>query len=121
MPMRHKTIDKQLCQTRKKHDCDPFVTTLLFHLRSGKHSQSLYIRHPPHPFVFRHYDDNAHWALLEHLCFPFQFFSNPRQTNEEDSHKILDRFVELGGNFLDTANLYTSGKSEEIIGTWLKK
>ncbi|XP_060586682.1 1-deoxyxylulose-5-phosphate synthase YajO-like isoform X2 [Ruditapes philippinarum] len=49
------------------------------------------------------------------------FFGNPRQTNEADSHKILDRFVELGGNFLDTANLYCNGQSEEIIGTWLKK
>lgn len=49
------------------------------------------------------------------------FFGNPRQTNEADSHKILDRFVELGGNFLDTANLYCCGQSEEIIGTWLKK
>lgn len=49
------------------------------------------------------------------------FFGSPRQTNEADSHKILDRFVELGGNFIDTANIYAGGKSEEIIGTWLKK
>lgn len=49
------------------------------------------------------------------------FFGSPRQTNEADSHKILDRFVELGGNFIDTANIYACGKSEEIIGTWLTK
>ncbi|XP_045181803.2 1-deoxyxylulose-5-phosphate synthase YajO-like isoform X2 [Mercenaria mercenaria] len=49
------------------------------------------------------------------------FFGNPRQSSEADAHKILDRYVELGGNFLDTANMYCSGKSEEIIGTWLEK
>jgi aryl-alcohol dehydrogenase-like predicted oxidoreductase len=33
-----------------------------------------------------------------------------------DSEAILDRYVELGGNFIDTANLYTKGHSEKIIG-----
>ncbi|XP_074658078.1 1-deoxyxylulose-5-phosphate synthase YajO-like isoform X2 [Tubulanus polymorphus] len=40
---------------------------------------------------------------------------------EAESHKILDRFAELGGNFIDTANLYHYGMSEAIIGTWLEK
>ncbi|KAL3847196.1 hypothetical protein ACJMK2_018119 [Sinanodonta woodiana] len=43
------------------------------------------------------------------------------QLDEEKSHQILDRYVELGGNFLDTANIYAKGKSEEIIGNWLQK
>ncbi len=34
----------------------------------------------------------------------------------EESQRILDRFVELGGNFIDTANVYTRGHSEKIIG-----
>ena len=34
----------------------------------------------------------------------------------EESEKILDRYIELGGNFIDTANLYTKGHSEKIIG-----
>ena len=42
-------------------------------------------------------------------------------TDEEESHKILNRFVELGGNFIDTANVYGGGLSEKYIGTWLKK
>lgn len=37
----------------------------------------------------------------------------------EDSGKILDRFFELGGNFIDTANVYTRGHSEKIIGDHL--
>lgn len=34
---------------------------------------------------------------------------------------MMDRFAELGGNFLDTADIYAFGNSEKIIGTWLKK
>lgn len=34
----------------------------------------------------------------------------------EESGRILDRFVELGGNFIDTANFYTKSHSEKIIG-----
>src|SRR5271168_773722 len=34
----------------------------------------------------------------------------------EESQQILDRYVELGGNFIDTANGYTKGHSEKIIG-----
>ena len=34
----------------------------------------------------------------------------------EESEQIIDRFVELGGNFIDTANGYTKGHSEKIIG-----
>ena len=28
----------------------------------------------------------------------------------------IDRFVDLGGNFIDTANFYTKSHSEKIIG-----
>jgi aryl-alcohol dehydrogenase-like predicted oxidoreductase len=34
----------------------------------------------------------------------------------ETSQRILDRYIERGGNFLDTANAYTKGHSEVIIG-----
>ncbi len=34
----------------------------------------------------------------------------------EESQQIIDRFIELGGNFIDTANLYTKTHSEKIIG-----
>jgi aryl-alcohol dehydrogenase-like predicted oxidoreductase len=34
----------------------------------------------------------------------------------EDSQRIIDRFIELGGNFIDTANFYTKSHSEKIIG-----
>lgn len=34
----------------------------------------------------------------------------------EDSRAIMDAFFDAGGNFLDTANIYTKGHSEKIIG-----
>lgn len=34
----------------------------------------------------------------------------------EESQRIMDRYIELGGNFIDTANFYTKSHSEKIIG-----
>ena len=38
----------------------------------------------------------------------------------EDSFALLDTFFSLGGNFIDTANTYNCGESEERIGEWLE-
>ncbi|HEX9512577.1 MAG TPA: aldo/keto reductase [Puia sp.] len=36
--------------------------------------------------------------------------------DEVESEKMIKRFMELGGNFIDTANVYTNNHSEKIIG-----
>ncbi|MEK3660279.1 aldo/keto reductase [Paenibacillus sp. FSL F4-0236] len=41
--------------------------------------------------------------------------------DEENSRPIIKRALELGINFFDTANIYASGSSEEIIGRALKE
>jgi aryl-alcohol dehydrogenase (NADP+) len=43
------------------------------------------------------------------------------EADEETSHALLDRYVEAGGAFLDTADVYARGMSEEIIGRWLTR
>jgi len=43
------------------------------------------------------------------------------ESDEDVSHAQLDRFVEAGGTLIDTADVYTRGLSEEIIGRWLAK
>jgi aryl-alcohol dehydrogenase-like predicted oxidoreductase len=43
------------------------------------------------------------------------------ESDEEVSHAQLDRFVEVGGTLVDTADVYAGGASEEIIGRWLAK
>ena len=37
----------------------------------------------------------------------------------EDSKRIIDAYLDRGGNFIDTANIYTKGHSEAIIGDHL--
>ncbi len=55
---------------------------------------------------------------VSELCLGAMTFG--RETTEEDSFKILDRYVEAGGDFIDTADVYSHGTSEEILGRWLK-
>src|SRR3954470_3855159 len=43
------------------------------------------------------------------------------ETDEAGSHAQLDRFVDAGGTLIDTADVYSRGTSETIIGRWLAK
>ncbi|WP_374009989.1 aldo/keto reductase [Leifsonia sp. LS-T14] len=43
------------------------------------------------------------------------------EADEPASHAIIERYLEAGGNFLDTADVYTAGASESIIGRWLSR
>jgi aryl-alcohol dehydrogenase-like predicted oxidoreductase len=42
-------------------------------------------------------------------------------TNLEESNDVLAAYLDRGGNFLDTANIYTKGHSEKIIGDYFAK
>ncbi|MEO3937645.1 aldo/keto reductase [Dermatophilaceae bacterium Soc4.6] len=42
-----------------------------------------------------------------------------QETDEAGAHSQLDAFVESGGTLVDTADVYTGGQSEQIIGSWL--
>ncbi len=41
------------------------------------------------------------------------------ETDEVGAHAQLDRYLEVGGNLVDTADVYGAGLSEQIIGRWL--
>ena len=41
------------------------------------------------------------------------------EADEETSGRILEAFIEAGGTFLDTADVYSKGVSEQVIGRWL--
>jgi aryl-alcohol dehydrogenase-like predicted oxidoreductase len=56
-------------------------------------------------------------TLVSTLCLGAMTFGN--ESDEPLAHAQLDRFVERGGNFVDTADVYSRGLSEEIIGRWL--
>ncbi len=62
---------------------------------------------------------------VSNLCFGGNVFG--WTIDEETSYKILDAFVDGGGNFIDTADVYSrwvlgnqGGESETIIGKWMK-
>ena len=54
---------------------------------------------------------------VSELCLGTMTFGG--EADEATSHRLLDRFVEAGGNFVDTADVYGGGPSEEIVGRWL--
>ncbi len=55
-------------------------------------------------------------CAVSNLCLGTMTFGN--ESDEKVSHEQLDRFVESGGTFVDTADVYSKGVSEEIIGRW---
>ena len=56
-------------------------------------------------------------TLVSTLCLGTMTFG--AETDEKGSHQQLDRFLDVGGNFIDTADVYSRGISEEIVGGWL--
>ena len=58
--------------------------------------------------------------LVSRLCLGTMNFGP--ETSEEDSHAIMDRALERGLNFFDTANVYGwrkgEGVTEQIVGRW---
>jgi aryl-alcohol dehydrogenase-like predicted oxidoreductase len=50
------------------------------------------------------------------LCLGTMTFGD--ESDEKVSHAQLDRFAEAGGTFVDTADVYSAGESERIIGHW---
>ena len=53
------------------------------------------------------------------LCLGCMMFGG--KTGPEESYAIIDRSIEAGINFLDTANVYSRGRSEEVTGEALKR
>src|SRR5579884_3188234 len=43
------------------------------------------------------------------------------KTDQEEAIRMVDRFLDQGGNFLDTANVYSRGQSEVMVGNALKR
>jgi len=55
-------------------------------------------------------------CAVSSLCLGTMTFGS--ETDEPGAHRQLDRFVEAGGTLVDTADVYSGGMSEEIIGRW---
>lgn len=52
--------------------------------------------------------------MVSELCLGCMTFG--RELDEESSVSLISRFLEAGGNFIDTADVYADGASEQITG-----
>jgi len=64
--------------------------------------------------------------VVYELCLGTNVFG--WSADESQSHAVLDAYAAHGGNFVDTADMYSAwkegnvgGESETIIGNWMKK
>ncbi len=58
--------------------------------------------------------------IVSPLCLGTMTFGNDRWgSSDEESRRIFDRYVEQGGNFVDVADVYADGKSEEVLGRFI--
>jgi aryl-alcohol dehydrogenase-like predicted oxidoreductase len=60
----------------------------------------------------------ASGVKVSQVCLGAMTFG--REAEEKTSFEIMDFFAEQGGNFIDTANAYTAGASEQMVGKWMK-
>ena len=56
--------------------------------------------------------------LVSELCLGAMVFGEDgvRGTDQKSAEKIIHRYLDVGGNHIDTANVYADGRSEEIVG-----
>jgi len=57
------------------------------------------------------------------LCLGTMTFGNEWGWGSEEqiAHAIFDHYIDAGGNFIDTADLYTEGHSEELVGKFISE
>lgn len=56
---------------------------------------------------------------VSELCMGTQTFG--WGADEPTAHRMASQFVDAGGNFFDTSNIYNEGQSETMLGKWLKQ
>jgi aryl-alcohol dehydrogenase-like predicted oxidoreductase len=53
-------------------------------------------------------------------CMGMSEFYDPRESDDTESIRVIHRYLELGGNFLDTADMYGVGRNEVLVGKAIK-
>lgn len=49
-------------------------------------------------------------------CMGMSEFYDPQRMNDDQSVRVIHRYLDAGGNFIDTADMYGVGRNEELIG-----
>src|SRR5437899_1111833 len=53
-------------------------------------------------------------------CMGMSEFYDPKQLNDAESVRVIHRYLDAGGNFLDTADVYGMGRNEALVGKAIK-
>jgi aryl-alcohol dehydrogenase-like predicted oxidoreductase len=53
-------------------------------------------------------------------CMGMSEFYDPLQQDDEESVRVIHRYLDAGGNFLDTADVYGQGRNETLVGKAIK-
>ncbi len=53
-------------------------------------------------------------------CMGMSEFYDPQAMNDDESIRVIHRYLDAGGNFLDTADVYGMGKNETLVGKAIK-
>ena len=61
--------------------------------------------------------------IVSDLCLGTMIFGegNSRATPAKEADAMIQHFLDVGGNFIDTADVYANGRSEEIVGKAIKQ
>ena len=49
-------------------------------------------------------------------CMGMSDFYDPKQLNDDESIRVIHRYLDAGGNLLDTADMYGVGRNEALVG-----
>jgi aryl-alcohol dehydrogenase-like predicted oxidoreductase len=59
---------------------------------------------------------DLHVSAIGLGCMGMSEFYSPSQMDDDESIRVIHRYLDAGGNFLDTADMYGTGRNEELVG-----
>ena len=54
-------------------------------------------------------------------CMGMSEFYDPAQMDDAESIRVIHRYLDAGGNFLDTADMYGVGRNEALVGRAIRR
>ena len=84
----------------------------------GRQNEKVQTSMSPTPPKMRHRTLGTSGLKVSKICLGTMMFGGP--TPETEAQRIVDHAAEQGFNFIDTANVYEKGRSEEVVGRVIK-